>query len=137
MEVRTESALQGEVLRRGSGHRRWPDEVKGRIVAETLVPGVLVREVAARYGLKPNHISEWRARVRRGLLAVPEVSGAAFRDGGRGIGEHGGERGEYLTRPLVRLLGSLAHHLERERDVAGATLREVCLHEPDPHPGPT
>ncbi len=78
LEVRTESVLQGEVLRRGSGHRRWPDEVKGRIVAETLVPGVLVREVAARYGLKPNHISEWRARARRGLLAVPELSGAAF-----------------------------------------------------------
>lgn len=78
LEVQTESALQGEVLRGRSGHRRWPDEVKGRIVAETLVPGVLVREVAVRYGLKPNHISEWRARARRGLLAVPEVSGAAF-----------------------------------------------------------
>lgn len=77
-EVRTESALLGEVLRGGPGHRRWPDEVKGRIVAETLVTGVLVRKVAARYGLKPNHISEGRARARRGLLAVPELSGAAF-----------------------------------------------------------
>jgi len=47
LEVRTESALQGEVLRRGSGHRPWPDEVKGRIAAETLVPWVLIRDVAA------------------------------------------------------------------------------------------
>lgn len=29
LEVQTESALQGEVLRGRSGHRRWPDEMKG------------------------------------------------------------------------------------------------------------
>lgn len=41
LEVQTESALQGEVVRNGPGHWGWPNEIKGRIVAETLAPGVL------------------------------------------------------------------------------------------------
>ena len=44
-----------EVMAGPTGRRRWPNEVKARIVAETLQPGVRVNEVAARYGLQPNH----------------------------------------------------------------------------------
>ena len=36
-------------------NRQWPDEVKARIVAETLRPGATVGEIAERYGLKANH----------------------------------------------------------------------------------
>lgn len=62
-----------EVLEGPTGRRRWPDLVKGRIVAETLVPGVSVREVAGRHGLQPNHLSSWRSLARRGKLVVSEL----------------------------------------------------------------
>ncbi len=52
--------------------RRWSDEVKERIVAESFVPGAIVSDVARRHGLSPQHLSAWRKAVRDGLLKLSE-----------------------------------------------------------------
>ncbi len=67
-----------ELLAAPAAKRRWSDEAKGRMVAETLVPGVTVNEVARRHGVKANHLSSWRTLARKGKLVVPELAGAEF-----------------------------------------------------------
>jgi len=67
-----------ELLAAPAAKRRWSDEAKGRVVAETLVPEITVNEVARRHGLKANHLSSWRTLTRKGKLVVPEVAGAEF-----------------------------------------------------------
>ena len=82
MGVHRESRMEAvgfvELLAAPAAKRRWSDEAKGRIVAETLVAGVSVNEVARRHSLKANHLSAWRTLARNGKLVVPEIAGAAF-----------------------------------------------------------
>ena len=56
---------------RGRRNRKWPDDVKARVVAETLKPGASVNEVARRHGLPANHVSSWRSLARQGRLGFP------------------------------------------------------------------
>jgi transposase len=60
-----------EVLDGPSGRRRWPDELKGRIVAESFAPGARVCDVARRYLVTGQQLTTWRRAAREGLLALP------------------------------------------------------------------
>ena len=57
-------------------NRHWPDEVKAKIVSESLRPGTTVNEVAQRYGLRANSLSTWRTMARQGKLILPAPESA-------------------------------------------------------------
>ena len=67
-----------EVLDGPTGRRRWPDEVKARIVAESLAPGARVCDVAQKYGLIARHVSQWRGLARKGKLVLPGDNSPSF-----------------------------------------------------------
>jgi len=58
-----------EVIEGPSGRRSWPDDIKARIVRESLEPGVTVSEVARRYRISPQQLTLWRRAVRQGRLS--------------------------------------------------------------------
>ena len=63
----------------GAGRRRrWSDEVKGRIVAESYAPGAVVSEVARRHGISPQHLFVWRKAARSGVLSLPADEAPLF-----------------------------------------------------------
>ena len=57
--------------------RRWSDEEKARIVAESVEPGILVKAVARRHGVSETTLTKWRRRAREGTLPGAQNGGAA------------------------------------------------------------
>jgi len=60
----------------GVGRKRWPDELKLQIVAESLQPGAVVTDIARRHGCRPQQVHDWRHRARSGRLALPASADA-------------------------------------------------------------
>jgi transposase len=58
--------------------RRWSEDIKGRIVAESYAPGAVVSEVARRHGISPQHLFAWRKAARAGLLSLPADEAPLF-----------------------------------------------------------
>ena len=66
-------------IRTGVGRRRrWTEEQKGRIVAESYRAGAIVSEVARRYEISPQHLFAWRKAARAGLLSLPNEGELTF-----------------------------------------------------------
>jgi transposase len=67
-----------EVIEGPTGRRQRTRAEKARIVAESLMPGVRVAEVARKYGATRWQVYDWRKRLRRQeRLALPESVDAA------------------------------------------------------------
>jgi transposase len=67
-----------ELLTGPGRRRRWSAEEKARIVAETLIPGVRISDVARRWQLHPQQVFGWRHQARKDAAAQRHaVSGGA------------------------------------------------------------
>ncbi len=65
----------------GRARRRWSDEDKRRLVAETFVPGETVHAVARRHGVNTSQLFTWRKRLRAQLgcpAALPPLPAPGF-----------------------------------------------------------
>jgi len=60
-----------ELLTGPGRRRRWSGEEKARIVAESLVPGAVVSEVARRWQVCPQQVFGWRRAMRMDLAILP------------------------------------------------------------------
>ena len=60
-----------EVLTGPGRRRRWSADEKAQIVAETLVAGARVSEVARRWQICSQQVFGWRRAMRQDVLSVP------------------------------------------------------------------
>jgi transposase len=63
-----------EILTGPGRRRRWSADEKARIVAETLVPGARVSEVARRWQVCSQQVFGWRRAMRQELPSVPKTT---------------------------------------------------------------
>lgn len=94
---------------RGRRNRKWPDDLKARIVAETLLPGVTVNTVALRHGVPANHVSSWRTLARKGRLVLPAPEDPV-------------EFAALMVAPVGEAAGGDASTADRPEIVAGAVV---------------
>ena len=68
-----------EVITGVGRRRRWTDEEKARIVAESLDPATTSSAVARRYGLHASQLFVWRQQLNRGTpSAAGTITGPGF-----------------------------------------------------------
>src|SRR5690349_19862310 len=109
-----------EVITGVGRRRRWSDEDKARIVAESLAPATTASAVARRYGLHASQLFAWRQQLQRRASGVGTIGGPAFvpglvaEDGTAPTGTAG--RIEIALGPAVVRVGA---------DVDAAALRRV------------
>ena len=106
-----------EVITGVGRRRRWSDEDKARIVAESLDPATTASAVARRYGLHPSQLFVWRQQLAAstGRQAPGFVPVVVAEDGAATSPETAG-RIEVALGPAVVRVGA---------DVDAAALRRV------------
>ena len=102
-----------EVITGAERRRRWSEEQKRAIVAESLARGAIVSEVARRADVGPGQIYRWRQELRavadgfaRVLIAPPEMPAAKAAADSAACGEPAIEV-EFAGKVRVRIPGSV------------------------------
>ena len=118
--TKVDSFRRLEVITGVGRRRRWTDEDKARIVAESLDPATTSSAVARRYGLHASQLFVWRQQLQRSALSAETVSGPGFvpvllAEDNAAPGEPAG-RMEVALGPVVVRVGA---------DVDGPALRRV------------
>src|SRR3954451_2616079 len=67
-----------EVITGVGRRRRWSDEDKARIVAESLDQATTSSAVARRYGLNASQLFVWRQELQRSASSVETLGGPGF-----------------------------------------------------------
>lgn len=113
-----------EVITGAERRRRWPEEQKRAIVAESLAPGAVVSEVARRADVCPGQIYRWRQEFRavsdgfaQVLIAPPQMPAVQAADGA-GCAEPAIEL-EFAGKVQVRIPGSVP------ADLAAAVIKAL------------
>ena len=105
-----------EVITGVGRRRRWTDDEKAWIVAESLDPAATVSAVARRYGLHPSQLFVWRQQLAASAARdAPGFVPVLVTDEGSAPAEPGG-RIEIVLGPAVVRVGA---------DVDAAALRRV------------
>ena len=74
----TEPVRRLEVFTGAGRRRKWSDEDKARIVAETVASGESVCAVARRHGLSPQQLFGWRRQLREAAARHSEAEELQF-----------------------------------------------------------
>jgi transposase len=67
-----------EVIEGPTGRRNRSAAEKAKIAAESLVPGAQVATVARKHGVTRWQVYDWRRRLQRGRLSLPDSMAAMF-----------------------------------------------------------
>jgi transposase len=67
-----------EVITGADTRRRWNEETKARIVAESFAEGAVVAQVARRHGLRPQQVFDWRRELRAQWRDAATAQAPAF-----------------------------------------------------------
>src|SRR5258705_11922733 len=74
----TEPVRRLEVFTGAGRRRKWSNEAKARIVAETVASGESVCAVARRHGLSPQQLFGWRRQLREAAARHSEAEELQF-----------------------------------------------------------
>ncbi len=72
-DTKSDRVHRVEVITGVERRRSWPDAVKERIVAESMVEGVVISDVARRNGISPQQLFGWRRQMRVKVATPPQA----------------------------------------------------------------